>query len=122
MAAIMASPPLASADDNLEAALTAFERSRYAEAVELLHSPAQGGNPRAQEMLGLMHLYGSRLFGAEVPRDLDQARYWLRRAALAGSAVANHALRWTESLPAHADTSLAVQSRPGGKLALRPHD
>ena len=121
MAAIMASPPLASAHDDLEPALAAYERSHYAEAVDLLRPPAEGGNPRAQEMLGLMHLYGSRLYGAQVPRDLEQARYWLRRAALAGSAVARHALQWTESLP-HADASLALQSQPSGKLALQLHD
>ena len=107
----MAMPVAAFANDDLERAIDAYERSHYAESVQLLHLAAEGGNPRAQEMVGFMHLYGPALYGAEVPRDRDQARYWLQRAASAGSAVAAHALRRAPGKPAHADASISARSR-----------
>lgn len=111
MAAAFAFPAAALANDDLERAVEAYERTHYAESVRLLRPAAQDGNLRAQEMLGLMHLYGAALYGAEVPRDLDQARYWLKRAAAAGSAVAVHALQWTKEPLPRADASIGARSR-----------
>lgn len=89
----MALPVAALADGDFERATEAYERSHYAESVQLLRLAAQVNDLRAQEVLGFMHLCGAALYGAEVPRDLDQARYWLQRAASAGSAVATHTLQ-----------------------------
>ncbi len=111
VAAALVYPAVALANDDVERALEAYERSHYAESVRLLHPAAAGGNLRAQEMLGLMHLYGAALYGTEVPRDLDQARYWLKRAEAAGSAVAAHALQWTKAPLPRADASIGVRSR-----------
>ncbi len=104
-------PASALANDDLECAMEAYQRSHYAESVELLRPAAESGNVRAQEMLGLMHLYGANLYGDEVPRDLDQARYWLRRAAAAGSAVAAHELQATKWQSPGAETSTGVRPR-----------
>jgi len=111
IAAGMAFPAAALAKDDLERAIDAYEHSHYAESVRLLRPAAQGGNLRAQEMLGFMHLYGAALYGAEVPRDPNQARYWLERAAASGSSVATRGLQWIKGQPAHADGSIGARSR-----------
>jgi TPR repeat protein len=111
LAAAMALPATGLANGELERAIQAYERSHYAESVRLLRPAAEGGNLRAQEMLGFMHLYGSALYGAEVPRDPDQARYWLQRAAAAGSSVATRGLQWIKAQTARADATLGTRSR-----------
>jgi TPR repeat protein len=111
LAAAMAFPATGLANGELERAIQAYERSHYAESVRLLRPAAEGGNLRAQEMLGFMHLYGPALYGAEVPCDPDQARYWLQRAAAAGSSVATRGLHWIRAQTARADASLGARSR-----------
>lgn len=110
-AAAMAFPPTALSNDGLERALDAYEDSHYAESVRLLRPAAEGGDLRAQEMLGYMHLYGPALYGSEVPRNLDQARYWLQRAAAAGSTVATHGLSWMKKKNAAPGTRIAAKSQ-----------
>lgn len=111
IAAAVAFPPTTLAAEDLEGALDAYERSRYAESMQLLRPAAAGGDLRAQEMLGFMHLYGPALYGAQVPRDPDQARYWLQRAAAAGSPVAALGLKWIEKRTALTDASIGAGSR-----------
>jgi len=111
VAAAMVFPAAALAHGELELAMDAYEHSHYAESVRLLRPAAEGGELRAQEMLGFMHLYGPALYGTEVPRDPEQARYWLERAAAAGSSVATRGLKWLNGQPARADASIGPQSR-----------
>ena len=111
MAAAMAFPAAALANGDLEPAMEAYERSHYAESVRLLRPAAEGGDLRAQEMLGFMHLYGPALYGAEVPRDPEQARYWLERAAAAGSTVAMRGLTWIKGHPASAAAAIGPRPR-----------
>lgn len=109
LAAAIAFPATALANDALEPAFEAYERSHYAESVKLLRPAAEGGDLKAQEMLGFMHLYGEALYGAEVPRDREQARYWLQRAAAAGSPVALRGLSWLEKKMVQTDASLGAR-------------
>jgi TPR repeat protein len=54
---------------------------------------AETGNRSAQEMLGLMYLYGSQLYGKGVIRDLREATRWLELAAAQDSVLARQLLR-----------------------------
>jgi len=111
IAAAMAFPATVLARGDVELAMEAYERSHYAESIRLLRPAAEGGDLHAQEMLGFMHLYGAALYGAAVPRDPDQARYWLERAAAAGSSVATRGLKWIKGQPARAEASIGLRSR-----------
>lgn len=64
-----------------------LERGHDAVAAELLRPRAEAGDIVAQERLGLMHWFGTRLFG---PGDWnrDEARQWFERAAQGGSEIA----------------------------------
>jgi len=77
----------------------AYEVQHYAAALAAFERAGSAGDLRAQEMAGLMHLYGSTLYGAQVPRDAKRAEDWLARAALQGSEVARCVLgqRWARS-------------------------
>lgn len=116
IAAAMAFPATALAEDDLDRAIEAYQRSHFAESVRLLRPAAQGGNLRAQEMLGFMHLYGATLYGTQVPRDPEQARYWLERAAAAGSSVAARGLQWVKAQAARTSTAAVAAKPPGGGL------
>jgi TPR repeat protein len=54
---------------------------------------AETGNRSAQEMLGLMYLYGSQLYGQGVERDVREATRWLELAAAQDSVLAKQLLR-----------------------------
>jgi TPR repeat protein len=54
---------------------------------------AAEGNRSAQEMLGLMYVYGSQLYGKGVTRDLREATRWLELAAAQDSVLARQLLR-----------------------------
>jgi TPR repeat protein len=54
---------------------------------------AENGNRSAQEMLGLMYLYGSQLYGQGVERDVREATRWLELAATQESVLAKQLLR-----------------------------
>jgi TPR repeat protein len=111
LAAALTIPAAALASGDLERAIEAYECSHYAESVQLLRLAAEDGNLRAQEMLGLMYLYGPTIYGAQVPRDLDQALHWLQRAASAGSAAAAHVLEPAYEQAARADASIGARLR-----------
>jgi len=61
--------------------------------IEEYRRAAQTGNRSAQEMLGLMYLYGSQLYGKGVIRDLREAARWLELAAAQDSVLARQLLR-----------------------------
>lgn len=81
-----------------------YEVQHYAAALAAYEQAAHQGDHRAQEVAGLMCLYGDALYGPQVSRDLPRARYWLQQAAAGGSEVAQSLLKsWkhapTASLP-----------------------
>ena len=59
---------------------------------EILRS-AEAGSRQAQEMLGLMYLYGSRLCGDGVAKNVNEALRWLELAANQDSMLARQLLR-----------------------------
>jgi TPR repeat protein len=68
-------------------------RDKYMNTVLEYRRAAEAGNRSAQEMLGLMYLYGSQLYGEGVARDLSEAARWLECAAGQGSVLAKQLLR-----------------------------
>ncbi len=56
---------------------------------------AKGGDPEAQSRIGAAYLY--RHYGA--PRDREQARHWLIKAARQGNASAAQMLKSVDSVP-----------------------
>jgi TPR repeat protein len=68
-------------------------REAYMNTIDEYRRAAQAGNRSAQEMLGLMYLYGSQLYGEGVIRDLREATRWLELAAAQESVLARQLLR-----------------------------
>jgi len=91
-AALVFVPGLAPAQrdtrDPWEQALIAYEVGRYGEAVSWLSIAGENNDVRAQQMLGLMYVYGEALYGPAVPRDVGLGRAWLYRAEAQGSGTA----------------------------------
>lgn len=69
--------------------------------VDQLQQAAEAGDPDAQYALGYMYYYGKN-----VPQDSQQAKNWIKRAAVQGQDQANKALSMMQSTPA--STQLAV--------------
>jgi len=65
----------------------------FVNTVQEYRRAAEAGDRAAQEMLGLMYLYGSRLYGNGIKRDTAEAERWLERAAAQGSVLARQLLR-----------------------------
>jgi TPR repeat protein len=68
-------------------------REAYMNTTEEYRRAAEAGNRSAQEMLGLMYLYGSQLYGEGIIRDLREATRWLELAAAQDSVLARQLLR-----------------------------
>ena len=68
-------------------------KEAYVNTIQEYRRTAESGNRAAQEMLGLMYLYGSRFCGEGVARDLPEAARWLELAAAQGSVLARQLLR-----------------------------
>jgi TPR repeat protein len=66
----------------------------YADALAALRAAAKDNDVRAQETLGFMYLCAESRCAPGVARDLDEAQYWLKRAAAQGSMVAAYQLAW----------------------------
>lgn len=64
------------------------DSSRYAMSTEQIKSAAKDGDADAQYALGFMYYYGK-----QVPRDMDLARSWIRKAAAQGQVRAKSALK-----------------------------
>jgi len=69
--------------------MAAYEQGRFAEAEGHFIAAALAGDPRAQEILGVMYTLGSALYPG-VARNPVAAAQWLERAAQNGRAVARH--------------------------------
>jgi TPR repeat protein len=69
--------------------------SDYRHSVALMHfmSAAEHGDRDAQRSLGLMLLYGGRLYGSDVQANREQATHWLRKAAANGCEVSAFMLK-----------------------------
>jgi TPR repeat protein len=95
-AALVLSPLAASAQrdtrDAYQEALAEYETGHYRDAVSWLSIAGENGDVRAQQLLGMMYLYGEELYGSAVPRDLGLARSWLYRAEAQGDNVARFTL------------------------------
>ncbi len=64
----------------------------YADRIAPLRAAAKNNDVRAQETLGLMYLCAESPCAPGIARDIDEARYWLSRAAARGSLLAAHGL------------------------------
>lgn len=94
-------PGSARADDPFERGNKAYRDSRYADALAEYQVAADGGNARAQEILGFMYLNGPSSYSAGVPRDRGRAIYWFGRAAREGRPVAQRMFCVLSARPAN---------------------
>lgn len=85
--ASIAARPASAAD--LEEAWSLYERGRYPEAEVKLVAAAEGGDARAQELLGFMYAFGPHVYPG-IRRDLVAADQWFDRAARSGSPTARY--------------------------------
>jgi len=78
----------------------------YADRIAPLRAAAKNNDVRAQETLGFIYLCPGSRCAPGIARDVDEARYWLSRAAAQGSALAARQLAWLrgESRPTVAAT------------------
>lgn len=67
-----------------------YEQGDYVRAHTKFRSAAEKGDPRAQELLGLMYAFGPQLYPG-VAQDLRAAGLWLDRAARSGRPAARFA-------------------------------
>jgi hypothetical protein len=80
----------------------------YADRVAPLRAAAKNNDVHAQETLGFMYLCAESRCAPGVARDLDEARYWLSRAAAQGSMVAAYQLAWMRG---EGQPMVAIKSR-----------
>lgn len=84
------------ADGAYERGVEAAENYRYSDALMHFQVAAERGDRSAQRNLGLMLLYGERLYGNDVRRDHEQAKRWLRIASDNKDEVSSFLLRIME--------------------------
>jgi TPR repeat protein len=97
-AAAALAPAIAHASDALERAEEACENYQWREALAWFEVVAESGDARAQQIAGLMNLYGERLYPG-VARDVGRAKAWLYRAEAQGSEEAKYILSRLERDP-----------------------
>ncbi|WP_432726992.1 sel1 repeat family protein [Variovorax sp. W6] len=113
VAAISAARPSGGADIDLQAeqrfqlALEAQAGRDYRAMLEHLRQAATEGHAEAQEMLGMVLMTGSTLYGSAVKADRCEAGVWMRRAAMQGSETAKVQLTFLNRL----------RTSPAGKRA-----
>lgn len=98
LAAAMLVPSIARSNDALVRAEEACENYQWPEALAWFEVAAESGDARAQQIAGLMNLYGERLYPG-VTRDVGRAKAWLYRAEAQGSVEAKHMLERLEGNP-----------------------
>ena len=76
--------------ESWEAGMTQYARGNYWQAYGHLFAAAMRDHAEAQEVIGLMRLYGPELYGQEIARDRDEATFWLGEAARQGREAALH--------------------------------
>lgn len=91
---LLAGPAAQSASrSSYELGLEAADNYRYSEALMHFQRAAEQGERGARRNLGLMLLYGDRLYGKEVGRDQEQGKRWLQLAATDGCEVSTFMLK-----------------------------
>jgi len=73
---------------DLDRAQVAYQKGDYETVLRLARPLADGGDARAQSIVGLVHYRGRGV----VPQDLDEAARWFRKAADQGDATAQYNL------------------------------
>lgn len=87
LVALFAMSPAQAASPGYDRGLEAVADYHYAESLAHFQVAAESGDAEAQRTLGLMLLYGSKLYGAEIPGNFVQAVRWLQSAAAQGCPV-----------------------------------
>lgn len=98
LAAAVLVPQAAYPDDAFARAEEACENYQWREALAWFEVAGESGDARAQQIAGLMNLYGERLYPG-VTRDVGRAKAWLSRAEVQGSVEAKHFLGRLERNP-----------------------
>jgi TPR repeat protein len=91
-------PSVAYSNDALARAEEACENYQWLEALGWFEVAAESGDRRAQQVAGLMHLYGDRLYPG-IERDTGRAKAWFYRAEAQGSVEAKYLLARLERNP-----------------------
>lgn len=94
LALIGGAPAAALSDSGEGKAIGQVADLGYADGLAALRAAAKDNDVRAQETLGFMYLCAESRCAPGVARDLDEAQYWLKRAAARGSMVAAYQLAW----------------------------
>jgi TPR repeat protein len=92
-------PSVAYSKDALARAEEACENYQWLEALGWFEVAAESGDRRAQQIAGLMHLYGDRMYPG-IERSVGRAKAWFYRAEAQGSVEATYMLAWLERNPA----------------------
>lgn len=90
---LLCTPAAIAANLSYERGIEAASNYRYSEALMHFMAAAEQGDRSAQRNLGLMFLYGDRLYGHEVQRNLAQAKRWFQAAAANGCEVSQFMLK-----------------------------
>jgi TPR repeat protein len=98
--------------DNL-AATEAADEGEYAQALAMHRADAERGDPKAQEIVGLMLWFGDVLYGAQVPRDRIAAIEWLKRATAQGNQTARYMLATPAARRMDAADVAMLEDAPG---------
>ena len=77
-------------EEDWDAGQEAYRAGDFARAWPHLFAAAIRDHAQAQEMLGMMRLYGQDLYGSSVAADRDEAVFWLGEAARQGREPALH--------------------------------
>ena len=86
------------AEQRFQLALEAQAARDYRSMLEQLRQAAAEDNAEAQEMLGMVLLAGSTLYGSAIKADRCEARRWMLRAASQGSDTARVQLAFLNRL------------------------
>ena len=93
MALLCSLPPAIAANPSYERGIEATNDYRYSDALMHFMAAAEQGDKEAQRNLGLMLLYGDRLYNGEISRNRAQAKRWLEAAANQGCQVSAFMLK-----------------------------
>ncbi len=85
-----AEPVPVTPEQSYQLALEARTVRDYPSMLALLRQAGEGGDLRAQELLGSVLLLGSALYGESIKADPCEAAQWIRQAVKQGSPVGRH--------------------------------
>jgi TPR repeat protein len=108
-------PTIADSNEALARAEAACDDYEWSEALAWFEVAAEAGDRRAQQVAGMMLLYGDRLYPG-IARDTERAKAWLQRAKAQGDEEAAFMLARIERAAALA-TPPAVATVPRARQA-----